>query len=136
MRILYTFVASALLFSILNVQALGGKSVDQLPPVSRSEFVPGPNPFFRHLNIQKREEIGEQPGTQEFTPALFSINGYSVTSTRRVCTINGKQFEAGEQQTVNTSLGKLLIQCVKITDESAVILLTNGVRLQLPLPRK
>jgi len=62
--------------------------------------------------------------------SLLSFQGISGTTDRRLVIINKRTFAVGDQAEVSTSQGKVRIQCLEISTNTAVIE-ANGQRINL-----
>jgi hypothetical protein len=128
-----TSFAAIVAFGVLasSVWAINGPA--SAPQGLRSAFVtlPGNNPFFPKKAVVSREAPAP---VAELTEKCFQLTGISLNQIRQVATINGRDFQPGEQATVVTTQGKHLIRCLEVTQRTVTIALTNGRHLQLPVP--
>ena len=106
-----------------NLQAL--RVVPEVP-IPQSVFVipsqpsEGRNPFFPQSFVRV-VPVKVNPGSPIDTSSFFVLNG--ITSPpRRTAMINGRTFEPGEEGEVRLASGaKMLIKCVEIKADSAII---------------
>jgi hypothetical protein len=90
----------------------------------------GRNPFFPQSTAAV--PANPKPTEADFGAAAFVLNG--ITSPpKRTAMINGRPFETGEESEIKLPSGsKILVKCVEIRDDSAVILVA-GQRRELRL---
>ena len=106
--------------------------------VPRSEFAfpskagDGRDPFFP---LSTRIRAGIKPAnstTPKPVSVSLTLNGISVTESRRYALINGKTFVVGDQLEVPVGDARVRVRCVEIRGDSAVVEV-NGSRQELRL---
>jgi hypothetical protein len=135
----FTFVLSlsavaALTVSIVNSAGAGSapaaKPADAEPVIPKSVFtIPNTagvarDPFFPTRIIQA--EVPKPATTNTAARSTVSLSclvlkGLSGTPSRPLAMVNGRTMERGEDAEIVTDCGRLLVHCVDITTNSAIV---------------
>lgn len=92
----------------------------------------GRDPFFPSSTRPYQEAVPPAAHHNEVVDisTLLSLQGFSGTTDQRLVIINKRTFAVGDQAEVSTSQGKVRIQCLEISTNTAVIE-ANGQRINL-----
>ena len=113
---------------------VGNEVVTNAAPVSmftipaRPEY--GRDPFFPNSHYMYGVQVIKRPTT---APVILILNGLSGSLDHRLAMINGRTFAEGEEGDLQTSSGRLRIQCLQISSNSVVDV--AGERRELNLRR-
>jgi hypothetical protein len=138
-----TFAAVAFQFSPLSAQAApAAKTAAPTDAVPKSVFtIPaskkdGCDPFFPGSTRLWGGSAGTQTAaTKRNLPTgldCLVLKGLSGPEGKRFAMINGRTMTRGEDAEINTDCGRLLVHCVDITSNSAIVEL-SGERKELKL---
>src|SRR5690242_9982242 len=107
------------------------KSVFSMPENNKE----GCDPFFPNSTRLWGISMTAQPVVKESKPSgvdCLALKGLSGTAANPLAMINGRTMAKGEDAEVTTDCGRLLVHCVDITTNSAVIEV-SGERRELHL---
>ena len=103
-------------------------AVDAEPPIPKSLFTIPTNsgaardPFFPSRIIQAEvAKPATNATTRSVSLSCLVLKGLSGTPSRPLAMVNGRTMERGEDAEIVTDCGRLLVHCVDITTNSAIV---------------
>ena len=110
------------------------------PPkaVFATDLPNGRDPFFPDTLRFKRAEPDGKKNVERAVSLLdqLVLKGVSISDKRRLALVNNRTLAEGETAEIKLSLGTLLIQCLEVTEHSALVLaVKTGEKRQLNLPK-
>lgn len=103
-------------------------AVDAEPPIPKSVFTIPTNsgaardPFFPSRIIQAEvAKPATNATTRSVSLSCLVLKGLSGTPSRPLAMVNGRTMERGEDAEIVTDCGRLLVHCVDITTNSAIV---------------
>jgi hypothetical protein len=131
--IVLSFLAAAITLSVVVAQSAPAAKSSAAAAANATEDVPksvftipraggvARDPFFPNRIIQGEVTAVQPTNSHPSNLSCLTLKGLSGAPSNPLAMINGRTMARGEDAEINTDCGRLLVHCVDITTNSAII---------------